>query len=233
MTICGIDGCRGGWIAAVKQLETGEVALQRETWLADLLTGASAPAVAAVDIPIGLPNAGARVCDQAARRLLGPKRASSVFPAPIRTVLAAQSYAEACELRLAVEGKAMSKQAYHILPKIREMDEFVRWAKPLQTEVREAHPEVSFAMLAGGFPMRHKKKSPEGRRERIAWLEPLYGPWLAAALSQRRPLGCAEDDILDAFITLWTSERILQGKAQTLPDSPPSDRFGLRMEIVA
>lgn len=56
---------------------------------------------------------------------------------------------------------------------------------------------------------------------------------LAEALSERRLLGCAEDDIVDAFVALWTAERVARGDAQTLPETPPKDRYGLRMEIVA
>jgi len=52
----------------------------------------------AIDIPIGLLE-GPRVCDKAARKLLGQPRGSSVFPAPCRPALEAQcqrqTYAEA------------------------------------------------------------------------------------------------------------------------------------------
>ena len=37
----------------------------------------------AIDIPIGIPEAGARPADREARALLGPRR-NSVFPAPVR-----------------------------------------------------------------------------------------------------------------------------------------------------
>ncbi len=67
--------------------------------------------VIAIDIPIGLPETGPRECDVLARRLLGRARASSVFPAPIRAVLGAKDYQQACAIRHKIEGKKMSKQA--------------------------------------------------------------------------------------------------------------------------
>jgi len=42
-----------------------------------------------------------------------------------------------------------------------------------------------------------------------------------------------DDDILDAFAALWSAERIPRGVSQSLPERPPTDRFGLRMEIVS
>ncbi len=45
--------------------------------------------------------------------------------------------------------------------------------------------------------------------------------------------GVAVDDILDAFIALWTAKRIFNNSANTIPENPPSDRYGLHMEIVA
>jgi predicted RNase H-like nuclease len=49
----------------------------------------------------------------------------------------------------------------------------------------------------------------------------------------RYPVGLvAHDDILDGLVALWTAERIVRGEARTLPEDPPVDRYGLRMEMV-
>ena len=40
-----------------------------------------------------------------------------------------------------------------------------------------------------------------------------------------------QDDLLDAFILLWTAQRIIAGEAATLPEAPLRDPHGLRMEI--
>lgn len=49
-----------------------------------------------VDIPIGLPNGPeGRLCDREARKRLRGRRAATVFPAPVRAALAADTYEDA------------------------------------------------------------------------------------------------------------------------------------------
>jgi predicted RNase H-like nuclease len=130
----------------------------------------------------------------------------------------------------------MSLQAWAIVPKIREVDDLLR-ADPslqarVQARVREVHPEVCFYYLAEGRPMRHSKKRRAGREERRALLEQQSGPCVELALAEARALRSGKDDMLDAFAALWTAERIARGLSVTLPASPPTDSFGLRMVIV-
>lgn len=186
----------------------------------------------AIDIPIGLTERGPRACDVGARRLLGPGRASSVFPAPIRPVLDAKNYDEACRIRLQVEGKKLSRQSWAIVPRIRVVDTMLREDVELRSRVREVHPEVCFYFLNGRKQLNCGKRSEEGRKERLALLEPVFGHWLRDALADRHRLASAPDDVLDAFAALWTSQRIVAGTCQTIPSEPPSDPFGLRMEMV-
>ncbi len=128
MTVAGVDGCRGGWVCVVIQADPpfSERAFVAETIGEILHHGAQPPAVVAIDIPIGLPErvAGAgRACDIAARKVLG-KRAASVFAVPARAVLAAPNYAGACAAALAASDppRKISKQMFHLFPKIREVD---------------------------------------------------------------------------------------------------------------
>ena len=169
----------------------------------------------AVDIPIGLPKAGPRACDVAARRVLRERR-SSVFPAPCRAALKGwQDYQRACDLNERASGKRLSKQVFNILSKIREVDRMM--TIDLQDRIHEVHPELSFATLAG-YPLCHRKVTPEGKAERLALLS-------AQGLSfdpawERRWLGrskVAEDDLIDAAVCLVTARRIVQGDAQVLP----------------
>ena len=185
----------------------------------------------AVDIPIGLPKAGPRACDISARRVLRQRR-SSVFPAPCRAALNEwQDYQRACDVNERASGKRVSKQVFAILPKIREVDRMI--TVELQERIREVHPELSFASLAG-HPLTHRKVTPEGKAERMALLS-------AQGLSfdpawERQWLGAsrvAEDDLIDAAVCLVTARRIVQGDAQVLPpDGAEQDARGLRMEIV-
>jgi len=230
----GADGCRGGWVLVTRDLRTGFVSWQRCSTAGELFYRTPELDIVALDIPIGIMDKGPRVCDQKARQLLKGGRASSVFPAPVRAVLSAATYAEACRIGSAVDGKKLSRQTWAITPKIREIDDLLRLDPRLRDRTREVHPEVCFYYLAGGKACRYAKKNANGRKERRRLLEPRFGGWPARALAERSALApCAEDDVLDAFAALWTAERIATGQAIALPIAAPADSFGLRMEIVA
>jgi predicted RNase H-like nuclease len=183
-------------------------------------------AAAVIDIPIGLAAAGPRDCDRAARRLLGPRR-SSVFPAPVRAVLDATSYAEACAVSRERSGKGVSKQLYNILAKIREVDAVL--SPRLQEQLFEACPELSFTVMSGGAPMLYNKRTAEGRAERVAALASSLGD--VTALVDAPPKGATSDDVFDALALAWTGRRALTDSCLRLGGEV--DETGLRMEITA
>ena len=230
-SVCGADGCKGGWIRVTRDLPTGSVSWNVCPTARDLVYSDPTPKIIAVDIPIGLRESGPRLCDLEARRLLGRGRASSIFPAPIRPLLTAATREEACRIRLAIEGKRVTHQTWGIVPKVREMDRLLRQDPSLQARIREVHPEVSFLFMAGRQPLPSNKKTAKGREERCRLLETYFGESVRIALAGRVKSAAAEDDVLDAFAALWTAERIARGIAETLLPLPPTDRFGLRMEI--
>jgi len=178
-------------------------------------------AVVGIDIPIGLPDGpGGRECDRLARRALGPRRAS-VFPAPPRVALRATDYAQACEMARERTGVALSRQAFHLLPRIADVDDCLTPAD--QERVLEVHPELAFARMAGG-PLAPKRTA-EGRRGRIRALgvEELSG----------RPGRVPVTDCLDALAAAWSAARHRDGRSESLPaGSAPRDGRGLRMRIV-
>ena len=228
----GVDGCRAGWICVAREIGSQEIASACFESARALFSQRPAPALIAIDIPIGLTNSGPRVCDLAVRQLLGRPRASSVFPAPIRAVLTARSWEEACAIRNRAEGKRMSKQAWGIVGKVGEVDKELRAHPRLRKRAREAHPEVSFQAW-NGAAMRFRKTSRRGRNERRRLVDQYFGPAAYEVVrDQFRVKDVSHDDILDAFATLWSAERILRGVSRTLPERPPIDRCGLRMEIV-
>jgi predicted RNase H-like nuclease len=191
------------------------------------------PVLVMIDIPIGLLPSGPRQCEIEARRLLGKPRSSSVFPAPIRPCITAAGYKEACSIRMRVDGKKMSRQAWGIVPRIRQVDAFLRVHPEWRGILREVHPELSFTLWHDGVPMAHGKKSAEGRAERERLVRGHFGrAWERAAADLPRGV-FARDDLLDAFAALWTAERVLAGRETVLPGSPQVDRRGLRAEIVA
>lgn len=233
MWAAGADGCRAGWICVRRRDGRGEVEHALHETAAELVGQRPAPGVLGIDIPIGLTESGPRECDREARHALGPKRGSSVFPAPIRAVLRAATWEEACALRERAEGKRMSKQAWFIVAKIREVDEALagRSARK-KPRVREVHPELSFQTWKGA-PLRHGKRTRLGRRERQRLVAAEFGRHAFERVREAYGVSqVAHDDILDAFAVLWTAERILRRDAVVRPATPPRDARGLAMEIV-
>jgi predicted RNase H-like nuclease len=143
MHVVGVDGAKGGWVAAeLVGGRLGDIRVFRN--FSDLLEEFEGNADAvAVDMPIGLPEAGERPADLAARRFVGA-RASSVFPVPPRWVLDAPDYDAVHALRPA-DAKGVSRQSYALIAKIKEVGEAVAD----RTGVYEVHPEVSFRALKG------------------------------------------------------------------------------------
>jgi predicted RNase H-like nuclease len=229
-TVAGVDGCRGGWVAVIARAGA-PVRARVYRRFADLVADLRGARVIAVDMPIGLPERGPRNCDLEARRHLGPRR-SSVFPAPLRPVLSAQTHAEACRIQRSIEGKGMSRQAFGILDKVREVDRVLRKRPKLRRKIVEVHPELSFAMWRGR-PMRYPKRTAAGKAERRRLIN---RTWAGAviqceALIERK--GCGLDDLLDAFAGLWSARRLALAEATQLPDKRAADSCQLPMRIVA
>jgi predicted RNase H-like nuclease len=174
-------------------------------------------AVAAIDIPIGLPDRGPRRCDIEAPRRLGPRR-NSVFPAPVRAVLGCTTWHEANARAREVDGRGLSHQVFNLLHKIGEVDSLVTPAR--QLHVVEAHPELGFAAMSGA-PLTHAKRTLSGRSQRIALL----------GTPVRAMPGAALDDVIDAHALLWTARRVGCGAEDRLGGAERDGR-GLRMEIV-
>jgi len=231
--IAGADGCKGGWVVIREAGSGAGITWDVVPSIRHLFDAPNAPSLLTIDIPIGLPLIGSRECDMRARRLLGPGRGSSVFPAPIRPVLVAPTYAEACDTGSRIEGKRLPAQAWGIVPKIREVDLYLRDNEGARTRIREVHPEVCFYFMGGKRPMVVNKKKREGRDERAALLRPHFGEAIETALGDLPRLGCAADDLIDAFAALWTARRIVAGTAISIPETPVRDTFGLPMEMVA
>lgn len=191
-------------------------------------SGSLAPWLVAVDMPIGLSEAGPRRCDQEARRLLGRPRGSSVFPAPIRPMLQAPDYREACAIGRASDGRALSRQAWNLLPRIRQLDDLLQRRIPWRQRIGEAHPEVIFQLWAGQ-PLGENKRQLGGRRQRSELIEARWPGVVAATTAQLPRGGWAADDLLDALACLRAAERRATGVALELGGDP--DGTGLAMAI--
>jgi predicted RNase H-like nuclease len=224
--IVGVDGCKAGWV--VVWLDAG--AVQAEVVPTDAIGEVVQHARwAGVDMPIGLSDDRDRAADAAARRLL-KGRASSIFSAPLRTTLDAPDYASAkARQRSAhVDGKALSIQAFALVPKIAALDAALRASPMRAARVIEVHPELGFARGMQRLPS--PKKSPDGRDERGAWLTETTG-WRGIANARRLRGGVAEDDVLDALAVLHVLTRFAAGTATAVVSPAPRDRFSLPMTI--
>ncbi len=226
--VAGVDGCRSGWVVATTTV-TGPgplLSIEVVAHIGEVFERVRAGELAAVglDMPIGLPDAGARASDALLRARLGPRR-SSVFATPPRPLLGCADHAEAVALGRALDGRGISIQAFNLLPKIAEVDAAIDLA--LTEAVVEAHPESAFAELAGA-PLLTTKRTAEGRAERLALLAQPF-PGGAALLTARAP-GAAADDVLDAAAAAWSARRWASGTALVLGDGSLDSR-GLPMRV--
>jgi len=230
--VLGVDGTPQGWIGVFRSLDGAQPPHARFfATFDDVLAAEEMPDVVAVDMPIGFLNAaarGGRACERCARaRLKG--RTSSVFSAPSRAALSKDDYPAALATNRTGNGVGLSKQSFHLFPKMREID--AGMTPQLQARVRESHPELAFAILAGA-PMAHPKRTAEGRVERLAVLQALG---YDRSLLDPHPFArkqVSPDDLLDAAVLALSAARIARGEALRLPAEPEQDGRGLTMEIV-
>jgi predicted RNase H-like nuclease len=212
VAVLGVDACKQGWIGLQLGVDL-TVRAHCSSTIEGLVALAGPVSVVAIDIPIGLPELGARQADELARRAVGA-RSSSVFNTPPRAAIEASTYEEAAALCRELCGKGLSKQSYALAPKILEID---AWLHRTDIRVVEVHPEVSFATLAG-TPLRDPKSSWAGfvlRRQLLADV----GIDLAGdlGLSGQR---VGPDDVLDAAVAAWTAARVGRNEHVTIPDPP-------------
>ena len=228
--LCGVDGFKQKWRAVLGNFATGEVRLW-DLSLREILDLPEKPAIIAIDVPIGLPEVtlpGGRRCDRLARRLLG-SRGSSVFSPMGRICLHVDNRERASRLHIDRGGIGIGAQCWGLKKKLLEIDELMTPAK--QRTVHEVHPEVSFSEMNGGRPSMYKKKSSDGRHERVSALR--HGGLPEAFLTPLSTIRSGRDDFLDACAALWTAERIYRGTAKRIPstDKPERDERGLDMAI--
>jgi len=242
--VAGVDGCPGGWIAVLLDTSGREAPrVEIRSAFADIVDLPEAPAIIGVDMPIGLPErlvGPGRACEIAVRKVLG-SRQSSVFSIPARAaVMETEDYRKACAIAAerSEPSRKVSKQAFNLFPKIKEIDALLRIRSDLRVCVFETHPEVCFTHMNGGrhasLPKKVKSRpNPDGLEERRGLLIAAGFPVEFLDAGRTPPKPAAADDFLDACATAWTARRILRGDAVCYPDPPPRDAFGLEMAIRA
>jgi len=199
----GVDAARGGWIAvALVDGRFEDAVLERR--FPGVLERFGDADMFGVDVPIGLPELGARRrVDVEARTVVGGRR-SSVFFTPSREALEAPTYRDAREI-----APSTSAQGWALRTAILDV------ARIDDNRVREVHPEVSFAVLAGA-PLAFAKRTWNGQHERLTLLRRA-----GITIPKRLDAGLVPvDDVLDASIAAWTAIRIVRGEHVTIPSDP-------------
>ena len=217
MAVLGVDGWRGRWVGAL--LDDRRVTLLD---LPDAVAVLAVPdvEVVAIDMPIGLSEGGVRACDVEARRRLG-RAGSSVFPAPLRQVLDASDYPDACRRSIEASGRALSRQTWNLVPAIRSLDDAL--GNPPDDRVVEVHPELAFRAL--DERVRDPKGSARGLAQRLAALAAV----MDVDLLNAPPLIPAVD-VLDACAAAWSAQRIAAATATCVGDAA-RDSHGRPMRI--
>lgn len=227
--VVGVDGCRGGWIACAlfgKNIEIEFFSSWRQ-----LLKKHEDSTRILVDIPMGLSDSHFnRTVDRNLRKALNSRK-SSVFTPPCRAAIYTYTYEEALKKNRAITGKGISKQAYFLAPKIRELDDYLGRKIQQRPLCYESHPELNFQLLNGDESLGHSKKSDAGIQKRWALIEK-YLPELATKLKQIWATSsnnyAQKDDLLDAACLALVAN---QKRLKFIEDTGKKDHRGILIKI--
>ncbi len=207
--VLGVDGTRRGWVG-VRWDETTATPLFDAT-LAGLCQAAGPVAVVAVDMPIVLERDGRRGCDDAVRPLLGRRRAS-LFSPPTLGAIDFDDYSDANAWSKEHVGHGISKQAWMLVPKIREVRAL---AATTDLPLHETFPELAFLAMNDDRPMSHPKRTWTGTATRLRLLDE-HGLSIDPDVG---PAGeVAADDMIDAAALAWSAMRIATGVGRHAPE---------------
>jgi predicted RNase H-like nuclease len=218
----GLDGFLKGWVAVAIDGDTRTICFHGN--IADALRGPFDRA--GIDIPIGMTDDGERACDLLARTKLKP-HASRVFTGARRWLWEEFRDPDKANREALRRGqKRVSRQLWHLGPKIMEVDAFVRAHR--SRDIREVHPELVFLRLFGGKPL-PPKKSEEGDALRRRLLKRAGFREIDRWLNEMRiGTGAKRDDVLDACAVAIAARE----PAGSLPEGASQlDFHGLPMQI--
>jgi predicted RNase H-like nuclease len=223
VAVLGVDGWRGAWVGALLRGRSVDLLA-----LPDVAAVLAVPSVdlIGIDMPIGLSEDGVRACDVAAReRLRGLGAVGSVFPSPVRAVLAARNYAHARQLSRAATGgdRAPSAQTYQLVAAIAQLDDAL--GDPPDDRVVEVHPELAFRALDPA--VRDPKGTARGTVQRLHALRAVMDVEEALAGA---PARVPVVDALDACAAAWSARRIAAGGGECVGDGT-TDTRGRPMRI--
>jgi predicted RNase H-like nuclease len=238
----GCEGSPGGWVTAEC---VGESPTDPSSWRSNISLSASiadvavrrgdSKAIVGMSVPMGLlDSVDARACDRQARKLL-KHRWLCVYTIPSRPLLRAATYDEArdqiAELRETTpKAKGLSLQAFGLVPKMREADDWLRENPDAQDWLYEVHPELSFCGMAG-HPLDESKGSWPGQQARMRLVERAFrdahGVIESASFTAKE---ARLADLLNAYAVLYAALRVAGGQHVQLGGD--ADSRGLIMRMV-
>lgn len=234
--VVGVDGCKYGWIAIAIDTD-GNFELSKHLNFESIFKIYPKANKYLVDMIVGLGSHSLeRNIEKLARVKLKPNRTSSVFTPPCREAVYEKDYASAKLKNIAITGKSISIQAWNIVPKIIEVDQFLIKNKSFQHKIFEAHPEICFATLNNGIPMLEKKSKLEGINERIKLLQKLFSKSNSIFKKGRQLFlkkEVKDDDIVDALVLALTGFLGEKNGYEFISDKPiKQDTHGLEMKMI-
>jgi predicted RNase H-like nuclease len=133
-------------------------------------------------------------------------------------------------------GKGVSKQAFYLLPKIREAEALLRSPSSDGLDWLETHPELCFSSFNGAVPMEDNKKTEAGFRERKSVLARHIAARTIDRLLQSLMVSvpraqCARDDMLDALVCGVVARLDATGRGCLPLGKQDFDEVGLPMRI--
>lgn len=233
----GLDWASKGWLGVILR-DNGEWETDHFPTIWSVWKHHSDAARIFIDIPIGLPEDSKRTCDVEAKQKLG-RQGRSVFYTPLRDAVYEHNLEAAKEVNEQA-GYSIQNQSWGIVPRIREVDEFLDMNPGARDRLSETHPELCFYSLNGreAVPPKNTAAGIQRRKALLAeehsdaltiyeracdlYLTPEYASFLHA-----------KHDILDALVAAIAAQRPLDDVAR-LPEGtdPPRDTRGLPMQIV-
>ena len=128
--------------------------------------------------------------------------------------------------------KSLSKQSISIIPKIKEVDDFLQTHKEYKDILCESHPELCFARLKGSV-LQTKKSSAVGVTERSGILSKhIKDERLEFVYDLAKELECKPDDILDAACLAVTAAFKVHSMTETILGKTEKDAKELPMQMI-
>ena len=225
----GVDGCKGGWIASV--YDRGSFEIKKYFSIEELVEANKNYNELLIDMVIGLQSNKDEVRPDNAARALIPGRTSTIFAVPARQAVYADTRKQIREANKNALGKDLPAQAIAIIPKMRELDEFLQENPTHKNRLKESHPEVCFSRLNGSVVM-SRKADGEGITERVGIIKQ-YMPEITEEYiyQEAKRFKCNADDIVDSIVLCITANLTAQGKTDVIPETVQEDVTGLKMQM--